>query len=76
MHTFSIKSLNCLTNTKDLIKIIFCLLNFQKSFKKKNGNPITVYDFELKKKRKRKTLKKSNVPFTKIKSEQMNIICC
>lgn len=54
MHTFSIKSLNCLTNTKDLIKIIFCLLNFQK----KNGNPITVYDFELKKKKEEKNTEK------------------
>lgn len=58
MHTFSMKSLNCLTNTKDLIKIIFCLLNFQKSFKKKNGNPITVYDFELKKKKEEKNTEK------------------
>lgn len=70
MHTFSIKSLNCLTDKT----FFFCSI-FKRALKK-NGNPITVYDFELKKKRKRKTLKKSNVPFTKIKSEQMNIICC
>lgn len=57
MHTFSMKSLNCLTNTKDLIKIIFCLLNFQKSCKKKMETQLLFMILNKKKKEEKNTEK-------------------